>query len=292
VAVCTAIVLALAGCGQPPAGTGAWRPAAAPLDESPTGATEGPTEAPTSAPPSRTASPTAKPRPTPTTRRATRPPSQPKPTPTKKPPPQDLPPPPPKPAPSTGANCPTYYATKAPIATVKAALTTAANTAFWDSVPASRLPVELNGVAPKITVPVPLMKAVAWQESGWQSTIVACDGGRGLMQIMPDTAPWMNQRFGTSHAIDSVSGNANLGAQYLEWLILYFGLYYFGTYDLNSVQPLGANGADIRLRDVVIAAYNVGYGNVVNDDDTLGIPNRSYVTNVVALMTNCVCLTY
>jgi len=42
----------------------------------------------------------------------------------------------------------------------------------------------------------------------------------------------------------------------------------------------------------VIAAYNVGPGGVENPDETLGIPNQRYVNNVVALMSNCECLSY
>jgi hypothetical protein len=55
----------------------------------------------------------------------------------------------------------------------------------------------------------------------------------------------------------------------------------------------------MRLRDAVISAYNVGPRALEDDndtpeadDDTLSIPNRSYVNNVTALMTECVCLTY
>src|SRR2546430_1319176 len=75
---------------------------------------------------------------------------------------------------------------------------------------------------PQITVPARLVYAVAWQESGWQSTIMACDGGIGTMQVMPNTATWMNQRFGTSFDVHALSGNAFLGGQYLAWLVAYF----------------------------------------------------------------------
>jgi soluble lytic murein transglycosylase-like protein len=180
------------------------------------------------------------------------------------------------------------------MADVKAALTTAANRAWWVG---ARKPQGYTGDGSEITVPVNLIKAVAWQESGWQSTIIACDGGIGTMQVMPGTATWMNDRFGTSHDVDTLAGNTALGAEYLEWLIMYFGLYYFGSFDLDVTAPVGANGATMRLLDVVVAGYNVGPGavEVIVDDpgtDYLKIPNQRYVDNVVALMSNCVCLSY
>lgn len=210
-----------------------------------------------------------------------------------------LPPPPnppqvPPPSPgASGPTCPTYAGPKAPLADVKAALTTAAGRAYW---PGTSPPSGYTGTGAEITVPLTLMKAVAWQESGWQSTIIACDGGIGTMQIMPATATWMNQRFGTSYDVNTLAGNTAIGAEYLEWLIMYFGLYYFGSFDLSVTAPVGANRATMRLRDVVISGYNVGPGGVERTDANgayyLTIPNQRYVDTVVALMTSCVCLSY
>jgi soluble lytic murein transglycosylase-like protein len=190
---------------------------------------------------------------------------KPKVAPSRKPTRVALPPPPPK---TTPPGCkPTYTGPVAPRATVRAALDTAAARTYW-------------GSKPEIKVPVKLLYAVAWQESGWQSTIVACDGGIGTMQVMPATATWMNQRFGTGYDVHTLAGNTSLGAQYLAWLIRYFGDVFFGeTYDLTNQA----------LLDSVIAAYNVGPAAV---DPTLGrpgIPNWNYVDNVEALMTSCPC---
>ncbi len=236
------------------------------------------------------ASPSPTPKPTPT-RRPT-----PKPTPTKKPPAAERPPAPnPKPTPSPGCT-PTYSGPKAPIADVKQALVAAAQRQYWVGVVP---PADLKGPLPVITVPANLMKAVAWQESGWQSTIIACDGGIGTMQIMPYTRDKVNLRFGENFNINTLEGNTAIGAAYIEWLIMYFGLYYFGAYDLSATAPVGDGGATMRLLDVVVASYNVGPGNVEDlkgtpdgSDDTLSIPNQSYVNNVKALMTNCECLAY
>ncbi|HEX6500619.1 MAG TPA: lytic transglycosylase domain-containing protein [Micromonosporaceae bacterium] len=205
------------------------------------------------------------------------------------------PPHPPAPAPtspSAGASpsCPTYEGPVAAKSAVKSALVTAGSTQYWAGVAPSSLPKEVNGVAPAITIPSNLMKAIAWQESGWQSTIVACDGGIGTMQIMPGTATWANQRFGTDYDVHTLSGNTSLGGEYLEWLVMYFGLYYFGNnFDLTNTA---VTNSGYTLLDAVVASYNVGAGAVGLDDGTITVPNPRYMDNVEALMTNCVCLSY
>lgn len=246
-----------------------------------------PGAAPTSEAPSLTPSPT--PTPAPTTQ--SRPPTVVE-VPTEKPPPAELPPAPPPQIPDT-PDCVQHPGPDAPPDEVSAALTAAGNKQYWKNV---NPPKGLTGPLPTITMPANLMKAVAWAESSWRSTVIACDHGIGLMQVMPDTATWMNQRFGTNNDPHSVAGNTALGAEYLEWLTMYFGLYYFGNFDLDAQEPVGDNGATLRLRDVVLAAYNVGYQEVenLNDpademDDTLSIPNQWYVDRVTGYMTNCPC---
>jgi hypothetical protein len=157
---------------------------------------------------------------------------------------------------------------------VRDALVAAAGQRFWPDDP--------------ITVPAPLMKAVAWQESGWQSTIIACDGGIGTMQIMPDTASWMNTRFGTSYDVDTLAGNTRIGAAYLEWLVKYFGdVWFAGSYDLDPGHCPEVDSP--CLLNAVIASYNYGFG-AVDQPDQIVIPNPQYVANVRALMTECSCL--
>ena len=151
---------------------------------------------------------------------------------------------------------------------------------------------------PTITVPLSLMKAVAFAESSWRSTIISCDHGVGLMQIMADTADWMNGRFGTNYDMTTLSGNTALGATYIEWLTMYFGAYYFGTFDLTATAAVGDDGVTMRLRDVVISAYNVGPFAMENlhdtpddpSDDTLHpISNQTYVDRVTGYISNCPC---
>ena len=127
------------------------------------------------------------------------------------------------------------------------------------------------------TAPDTLLKAIAWQESGWQSEIVACDGGFGTLQIMSGTATWMNNRFGTSYDYHTLAGNTQIGSEYAEWLIAYFGeVYYADDFDVTANQSL--------LNDV-IAAYNVGPRAVNPTGTSSAIPNPSYVANVEALTT-------
>ncbi|MEU7754725.1 lytic transglycosylase domain-containing protein [Micromonospora sp. NPDC049101] len=217
------------------------------------------------------ASPSPKPKKKPTR-------TAPKPLAVAKPPTETMvPPAPPKPAPSSCK--PTYQGAQAARAEVKAALTDAAGRSYW--------PVS----APDITVPLNLLKATAWQESGWQSNIHACDGGVGLMQVMPATATWMNQRFEQSYQIDDYRDNASLGATYLAWATKYIGDMYFES-DFRLDPALCTAELNSCLLNAVIAAYNVGHGAVAREGAPLAIPNPSYVRNVRALMTECVCLDY
>jgi hypothetical protein len=245
------------------------------------------TSAPTTVDPT-TSPPVPTPTPTPTpTRRVV-----PRPTATTRPPAAQRPPAPaPKPTPSPGCT-PSYAGPKAPLADVRDALTSAAGRQYWVGVVP---PPDLTVHLPVITVPVNLMKAVAWQESGWQSTIMSCDGGIGTMQISAGTAKQVNDRFGESFNVNTLSGNTSIGAAYIEWLIMYFGLYYFGqNFDLSTVAAVGPNGTTLKLLDVVVAAYNVGPATLEVAPNTLSIGpvGRTYKDNVIALMNNCVCLTY
>ncbi|MFG3303297.1 transglycosylase SLT domain-containing protein [Micromonospora chersina] len=258
--------VAVEATGEVPVEAPADGPADLPSDEPPAVAAMG---AKPSAKPSASASPKPKPKPTRTT---TAPLATPKP-PTE----TQVPPPPPKPAPS---GCtPSYRGTQATRSQVKSALSDAAARTYW---PTS---------APDIKIPLTLMKATAWQESGWQSNIVACDGGIGLMQVMPATADWMNQRFGQSYDIDDYQDNAYLGGTYLAWLTKYIGDMYFES-DYRLDAALCTSELNSCLLNAVIAAYNYGHGAVAREGEPLAIPNPQYVRNVRALMTECVCLSY
>jgi hypothetical protein len=190
-------------------------------------------------------------------------------------------PPPPHPAPVPGC-APTMIGTNAAKADVKAALLAAGGRQYWANAANPPLvslddPNNPDATGPRavITVPPALIEAIAWQESGWQSAIKACDGGVGTMQIMDATATWMNQRFGTSNDYTTLAGNVAIGAQYLEWLIAYFGENNFGHhYDITDPDLLTA----------VIVGYNAGAGAVqFSGGHTVA---SHYATTVQALMSS------
>ena len=212
--------------------------------------------------------------------------------PPKTPPPAEEQPPDPEPTATPDPGCtPTYEGTNASMPQVRDALVAAGAKQYWEGV---QLPSNLVGPRPVITVPANLMKAIAWQESGWQSAIMACDGGIGTMQVMAPTVDHVNLRFGMDYSLPlSLQENTEVGANYLEWLIMYYGAGYFNSnFDLTLEAPLGVNGEVFSLLDLVLAAYNAGRGALEVKGRTLRIPNWTYVNNVEALMTSCVCLTY
>ncbi|MEV4614003.1 lytic transglycosylase domain-containing protein [Kitasatospora sp. NPDC049258] len=289
----------LAGCAKRSEHPDAAPPPAAPAVTGPLSAAPSPTTAPTaSEAPSGTApspgasadasaSPggkrtSASPGPA---RTAAKPPAA-APAPTAKPGPVAPPPPPVTPhTPPLQSGCaPSHTGTDAPRGAVGDALAAAAAQ--------SRTLSLGNGGTDRLPpIPTALLKAVAWQESGWQSTILACDGGIGTMQIMPNTVSWMNTKFGTKSDVNTLAGNVQLGAQLIDWLIAYYGDSCFGgSYDLS---PDPVNGRT-PLLDLVIAAYNAGAGNVhytTTTDPATGatvgtsvIPNPGYVANVKAIM--------
>jgi len=213
-------------------------------------------------------SPSASPSPSPSPSRAKSP--SPKPKKSLKPPQETKTPPAPPPRQPPSVCAPSYDGTNLPKAQVKDFLVAASQRQFSRSIPTLRIPLKL-------------LKAIAWQESGWQSAIVACDTGRGTMQVMPATATWLNGVYETSWDIKKPSDNVMLGGQYLAWLTKYFGDQ-LSTYDLDS--------SDTTLLDAVISAYNFGQNAVKLADGKDGIPNWGYVENVKALMVNCPCSVY
>jgi soluble lytic murein transglycosylase-like protein len=161
----------------------------------------------------------------------------------------------------------------------KAALTTAAGRTYWKS------------SAPTLKVPADLVKAVSWQESGWQSNIVNCDGGRGLMQVMPDTVDQINFRFGQSYDATDYQQNALAGANYLAWLTKAFGDDYFkGKYDLSPAKC--RTHGSVCLLNMVISGYHAGRAGVDAAHESGELSNPAYVDSVRSLMKSCYCDRY
>lgn len=103
-----------------------------------------------------------------------------------------------------------------------------------------------------------LVKAIAWQESGWQQDVRSAAGAIGVMQVMPATARWVNQVLGGHDLnIRVADDNIHLGVMYLRHLL--------GT--MGSVRQ-------------ALAAYYTGPGAVGR---RLNRTQKAYVANVLAL---------
>lgn len=64
-----------------------------------------------------------------------------------------------------------------------------------------------------------LVRAVAWQESGWNQSAVSSAGAIGVMQLLPSTAGWLGDAvLGRPLDPNDVSDNIDGGVAYLAWL--------------------------------------------------------------------------
>jgi soluble lytic murein transglycosylase-like protein len=117
----------------------------------------------------------------------------------------------------------------------------------------------LTSAAQTYGVDPALVKAVAWQESGWQM-VVARDGGIGVMQLMPATATWVGPDL-LGRTIDpySLQDNIQAGVALLASYLRQYG---------GNVQS-------------ALAAYNEGPQNVARG---IVLPSTAqYIASVLAL---------
>ncbi|WP_328467247.1 lytic transglycosylase domain-containing protein [Actinoplanes sp. NBC_00393] len=191
----------------------------------------------------------------------------------------------PKPSPTGPTNnfqapaCADYEGKEVSKAKAKAALNTAAGRTYWPQ------------KAPELKVPADLVRAVAWHESGWTSNIVNCDGGFGLMQVMPDTEDFINTRFEKAYNSRDYKQNATLGANYLAWLTKWFGEHHFKEkYDLSTSKC--KSDSSLCLLNMVIAGYNMGHVAVDEAYANGELANPEYVANIRANMRSCFCDQY
>jgi LysM repeat protein len=102
----------------------------------------------------------------------------------------------------------------------------------------------LNAAAFRHGVDPALARAVAWQESGWNQSIMSSAGAVGVMQLMPGTARWLGRDvLGRPLDRHSTSDNIDGGVAFLAWLMRRTGdtrtavaAYYQG---LESVRTRG-----------------------------------------------------
>ena len=174
-----------------------------------------------------------------------------------------------------------HYDKTTPVAKtrVRAALKAAATRIYWRT------------EAPALRLNYPLVKAVAWQESGWQSNIHNCDGGTGIMQVMPATVAQINNRFGLAYQPAKYQDNAYVGANYLAWLTKWAADNYFGGNYSLSVSRC-RTPTSWCLLNVVISGYNAGQGGIEAAAASKRLPNPEYVAAVRALMVRCACDRY
>jgi len=117
----------------------------------------------------------------------------------------------------TGAPAPSTSA-PAPVQTIVPA---AAPTPTPERVTSS----EISQVAAQHGVPASLANAIAWQESGFNNSMVSSANARGVMQIMPGTWDWVNRSLTPSNPLNpnSAVDNVRGGVLYLRQLLNDFG---------------------------------------------------------------------
>ena len=151
----------------------------------------------------------------------------------------------------------------------------------------SQIAAAITSAANASGIPPTLAEAIAWQESGWQINLIACDGGIGLIQLQPDTVAWLNSYYGINDDPYTLTGNADLGARYLH----YYYAFYIGYLQQNDPAVCGKAGCNwdtpwpgatdgANVRDIVISVYNEGAGTM----STYGIINWWYVNDVLLWM--------
>jgi soluble lytic murein transglycosylase-like protein len=98
-------------------------------------------------------------------------------------------------------------------------------------------------------VPASLALAVAWQESGWQQSVVSRAGAVGIMQLMPATAAWVGEAMlGAPVDMYDTRQNVRAGVQLLAYYLTRYGgnhelvlaAYYQGqrALDLHGIYPV------------------------------------------------------
>jgi N-acetylmuramoyl-L-alanine amidase len=105
-----------------------------------------------------------------------------------------------------------------------------------------------------------LVKAIAWQESGWSNSRVSSAGALGIMQVMPATGQWVSRSLvGRPLDLRDPADNVEAGVAFLRYLHR-------------------TTGGDLRM---MLAGYYQGLGSVQRYG--LYPSTERYIANVVAL---------
>ena len=119
---------------------------------------------------------------------------------------------------------------------------------------------QIGQIAAANGVPASLAKAIGWQESGFNNSLVSSANARGVMQILPGTWSWINSNL-TPTPLNSRSAQDNVHA----------GVLYLG-------QLLRDTGGNIPQ---AVASYYQGLGSV--RERGMLPDTRKYVDDVLAL---------
>jgi soluble lytic murein transglycosylase-like protein len=126
----------------------------------------------------------------------------------------------------------------------------------------SRLALQPDFVQAAATsgVPVSLLEALCWWESGWQTTAVSPTGALGVCQILPSTASFVSSSILNVAPLDprQAADNIDLSAAYLRYL-------------LNST---GGNDSE------ALAGYSQGQASIA--EHGLLPATTTYVTGILA----------
>ena len=109
-------------------------------------------------------------------------------------------------------------------------------------------------------LPVDLLMAMTWVESGWQNSVVSPKGAVGIGQLMPVTAEFIRTELIGQPGLDPrvPEHNIRISARYLRWLLLRahgdarlaLASYYQGP---HSVETTGVRGGTVLYVDAVLA---------------------------------------
>jgi murein DD-endopeptidase MepM/ murein hydrolase activator NlpD len=111
---------------------------------------------------------------------------------------------------------------------------------------------------------LPLLEAIAWQESGWQQGVVSSTGAIGAGQIMPGTANFIQDTLiGEPLDINSISDNIRMSAAFLAYLAgvegnnpcLTIAAYYEGPYNLGRYGVFQETDAYVASVEALVPEF-------------------------------------
>ena len=89
--------------------------------------------------------------------------------------------------------------------------------------PASDVRATLDAWSARLGVDPHLVRALAWMESGFQTTIVSSAGARGVLQTLPTTRQYVEDVLAGRPIPQTVDGDVEVGVLYLKHLLNVFG---------------------------------------------------------------------